>query len=116
MTARDHTGESPQESSGDSTTSDDPAPYNEDVATAAFGTVAGTFGTIERPEVVGAPAVDVHATHYADGEDQSVVSVGYDLDGHRVTLTLSPRQARGLAADLEEAAAFAERGDPEGER
>lgn len=88
---------------------DDLAPVREGVANAHIGSVASTFGTVERPHVVEPPTFDVSAVHYDD--DDSVVEVTIDVDGLRIDATLSPDQARALARQLGEGAKFADEGD-----
>jgi hypothetical protein len=108
MTAHEPTGDSRQESDEEI---DDLAAVNEGVANTNIGSVASTFGTVERPHVVDAPTFDVGAVHYADAPNECVVELEIDVDDLRIGATLSPVQARALARQLGEAARFADEGE-----
>lgn len=81
---------------------------------ADFEGASSFFATVDRPELVDdGVTVDVSATHYEDDHDDSVVTLTAAVVDERVSLTLSPPEARSLARQLGEAAKFADEGEPE---
>jgi hypothetical protein len=63
---------------------------------------------VYQPDANGPATIDVRACH--DADDDGVVSLALDLDGHERYTNLSPAAARTLARQLGEAATFADEG------